>query len=224
MRNIFMVDHEESIREISSQYLQREKFMVETFSSAEELLFRLQSVFPDMFILDLMTSPKADLEIYIDICKRSGLPVIFTAVDPQSLEALRSQELHFCDSLLKPFSPRELLSRVRMGFRRSALPLIPEEVISTGNLRINPNDRHITVNDREIMLTPQEYELLLLLSQQPQRTFNRPELLDRIWGCDYVGEERAVDNLVKRLRKKLRQNGSDKNVKTVWGCGYRFDE
>lgn len=224
MRNIFIIDDEESILELSSQYLKRERFGVETFSSAEQMLFRLQSVFPDMFILELMPSNESNLEIYNDLCRRSGLPIIFTSADAQVLDSFRRQEMSGCDYLLKPFSPRELLSRVRMGFRHSALPLMPEEIISTGNLTINPNDRHITVNDRNVMLTPQEYELLLLLVQQPQRTFNRPELLDRIWGCDYVGEERAVDNLVKRLRKKLKQYGSDKNVKTVWGCGYRFDE
>jgi len=224
MRNIFIVDNEEGILELSSQYLKREKFGVETFSSVEQMLFRLQSVFPDMFILDLAPLKESDLEIYNDLCKRSGLPVIFTSADVHLLDIFRGQEMGGCDYLLKPFSPRELLSRVRMGFRHSALPLLPEEIIGIGNLRINPNDRHITVNSREVMLTPQEYEMLLLLAQQPQRTFNRPELLDRIWGCDYVGEERAVDNLVKRLRKKLKENGSDKNVKTVWGCGYRFEE
>jgi DNA-binding response OmpR family regulator len=74
------------------------------------------------------------------------------------------------------------------------------------------------------MLTPKEYELLLLLVQQPHRTFNRQELLDRVWGFDYVGGVRAVDDLVKRLRRKLRESGSESNVKTIWGYGYRFDD
>lgn len=224
MRNIFIVDHEESILEITSQYLQRERFMVETFSSVEGLLFRLQSAFPDMLILDLLSPNQDIMELYGDICKRSGLPVIFTSSNVEAINECRRMELSGCDYLSKPFSPRELLSLVRRGFRHSPQPLFLEEIISTGNLRINPNDRHISVNEREVLLTPQEYELLLLLVQQPQRTFNRLEILDRIWGCDYVGEERAVDNLVKRLRKKLKENGSDKNVKTIWGCGYRFDE
>jgi len=224
MRSIFMVDREKDNQAIFSQCLNREGFKVETFSSMEALVVRLQCVFPDMFIFDIILSDQDGLKFYSDICKRSGLPVIFTAADAETIKEVRNLELAGCDFLIRPFSPRELLSRVRMGFRHSALPIFPEEIFEIGNLKINPNNRHTTVDDSVVMLTPQEYELLLLLVQQPQRTFNRPELLDRIWGCDYVGEERAVDNLVKRLRKKLKENGSNKNVKTIWGCGYRFDE
>lgn len=224
MRNIFIVDTEESMLEITSQYLTRERYRVETFDSMEKLLFRLQSAYPDMFILEIIPPCQTFMEIYSDLCKRSGLPLIFTSADTVLIDECKRLELASCDFLIKPFSPRELLSRVRMRFRHAALPLLPEKIIETGSLRIDPNNRHITVADKEVMLTPQEYELLLLLAEQPQRTFNRPEILDRIWGWDYVGEERAVDNLVKRLRKKLIQSGSDKNVKTIWGCGYRFDE
>ncbi len=224
MPSIFIVDNEESTLEITSKYLIRERYQVETFSSVEALLFRLQAAFPDMFILNIMSPSQESLDLYRDFFIRSGLPVIFTVTNAEALQDFRELDLAGGDFLIKPFSPRELLSRVRMGFRHSALPLLPEAILAIGNLKINPSDRHTTVDDREVMLTPQEYELLLLLIQQPQRTFNRPELLDRIWGCDYVGEERAVDNLVKRLRKKLKENGSNKNVKTVWGCGYRFDE
>lgn len=224
MRNIFIVDNEESILEIASKCLQRERFKVETFSTVEALLFRLQSKFPDMFIFDIISPTQQSLELYRDICKRSGLPVILTVANTETIKEYEDLDLCGGAFLIKPFSPRELLSRVRMGFRHSVLPILPDEVLEIGNLKINPNDRHTTVNEKEVMLTPQEYELLLLLAQQPKRTFNRLELLDRIWGCDYVGEERAVDNLVKRLRKKLRSNGSDKNVKTVWGYGYRFEE
>jgi len=224
MRTIFVLDNEENIRDIISQYLLREGFKVETFPCLESLMQRLQAVFPDMFILDLMLPDQDSFTFYNDISRRSGLPVIFTTVPGAGLEEKIIPETNRYEYLIKPFSPRELVSYVRTVFRHSSLPSLPEEIMEIGNLKINPNDRHTISDGKEVMLTPQEYELLLLLVQQPQRTFTRQELLDRIWGCDYVGEERAVDNLVKRLRKKLKENGSSNNVKTIWGCGYRFDD
>lgn len=224
MRTIFVIDDEENIRYIISEYLLREGFHVETFASVEDALERLQSGFPDMFILDIMLPGKDGLEFCRDIRSRSGVPVIFISARGEEIDRILGLELGGDDYLTKPFSPRELVARVRSIFRRASIPMIPEEVLTNGNLTINPNDRRITVGNREVMLTPKEYELLLLLVQQPQRTFNRQELLDRVWGCDYVGGTRAVDDLVKRLRKKLRDSGSDKNVKTIWGYGYRFED
>ncbi|HWP96926.1 MAG TPA: response regulator transcription factor [Syntrophomonadaceae bacterium] len=224
MRTIFVVDDEENIRYIISEYLLREGFTVETFGSVEAALARLQSGFPDMFILDIMLPGKDGLEFCRDIRSRSGVPVIFISARGEEIDRVLGLELGGDDYLTKPFSPRELVARVRSIFRRASIPIIPEELLETGNLRINPNDRRITVENSEVMLTPKEYELLLLLAQQPQRTFNRQELLDRVWGCDYVGGNRAVDDLVKRLRKKLRESGSSNNVKTIWGYGYRFED
>lgn len=219
-----MVDDEENIRYIISEYLLREGFQVETFPSVEEAMVRLQSGFPDMFILDIMLPGKDGLEFCRDIRSRSGVPVIFISARGEEIDRILGLELGGDDYLTKPFSPRELVARVRSIFRRASIPVIPEELLEVGNLRINPNDRRITVDQTEVMLTPKEYELLLLLAQQPQRTFNRQELLDRVWGCDYVGGTRAVDDLVKRLRKKLREGGSNNNVKTIWGYGYRFED
>ncbi|MEN6389968.1 MAG: response regulator transcription factor [Syntrophomonas sp.] len=224
MRSIFVVDDEENIRYIIKEYLAREGFHIETFASAEEVSERLQSGFPDMFILDIMLPGKDGLEFCKDLRTRSGLPVIFISARGDEIDRILGLELGGDDYLTKPFSPRELVARVRSIFRRSAQPIIPDEALELGNLKINPNDHHISVEGREVMLTPKEYELLLLLASQPQRTFTRQELLDRVWGCDYVGGARAVDDLVKRLRKKMRESGSNRNVKTIWGYGYRFED
>lgn len=224
MRSIFIVDEEKNIRFTIAEYLTREGYKVETFFSPDDVLLRLESGFPDMFILDLMLSGQEGLAFCQDIKMRSGIPVIFLFAHGKETERIQDLQLENEDYLTKPFSPRELVTRVRSIFRRYALPMVPEKNLEIGNLRIKPNDHHTSIDDQEIMLTPMEYELLLLLARQPQRCFNRQELLDRIWGCDYVGDNRAVDSLVKRLRKKLRENGSSKNVKTIWGYGYRFEE
>lgn len=224
MQRIFVVDDEENIRHLISQYLMREGFSVETFGSVEEVLERLQLGYPDMFILDIMLPGKDGLEFCRDLRKRSGVPVIFISARGEEMDRVLGLELGGDDYLTKPFSPRELVARVRSVFRRTSGPALPEEVLESGNLKFYPADRRILVGDKEVMLTPKEYELLVLLLQHPQRTFNRQELLDRIWGYDYFGGARAVDDLVKRLRKKLRERGSQKNIKTIWGYGYRLDD
>lgn len=224
VRTIFVADNEENTRMVIKKYLAREGFCVETYSSAEELVARLQTAFPDMFILDIILCGTEDLEFYYDIRKRSGLPVIVIFPGDEEADNDLKANLSGCEYLTRPLGPRELVAKVRSILRHSSFPANQEEILERGNLRVDPNNRHTTVDTTEVMLTPQEYELLLLLARQPQRTFTRQEILDRIWGYDYVGEIRAVDNLVKRLRKKLRESGSAKNVKTVWGWGYRFDE
>lgn len=224
MRTIFVVDDEDNIRYIIKEYLVREGFKVETFASIEELNVRLQSGYPDMFILDIMLPGQDGLEFCRNIRSRSGLPVVFISARGDEIDRILGLEMGGDDYLTKPFSPRELVARVRSIFRRSNYSGLPEETLEIDHLRINSGDRIVTVDGKEVMLTPKEYELLLLLAQQPQRTFNRQELLDRVWGCDYVGGTRAVDDLVKRLRKKLRESGSINNVKTIWGYGYRFED
>ncbi len=224
MRTIYVVEGEETTRNIISEYLIREKFKVETFASVKEVLERMQSGFPDMFILDIVLPVKECFEFYQGIRNRSGLPVILIADQGEEIDRIWAIESGDYNFLTKPCSPRELVSLVRSLFRYSAVPIITEELVEIGNLKIDPNVRHTTVDEQEVMLTPMEYEFLLLLAGQPQRTFNRQELLDRVWGCDYVGSNRAVDDLVKRLRRKLRERGARKNVKTIWGYGYRFEE
>lgn len=196
---------------------------MEAFSSTEELSLRLVSGYPDMFILDIMLPGKDGLEFCRDIRQRSGVPVIFISARRKTLDRIIGLEIGGDDYLAKPFSPRELIARVRSVFRRTAAPPDPTTFLEAGNLKIFPGDRLVMVEDKEVPVTPKEFELLTLLVQHPKRTFNRQELLDRVWGYDYVGGSRAVDDLVKRLRKKLKEGGSQKNVNTIWGYGYRLD-
>lgn len=224
MQSIFVVDDEENIRHLISQYLLREGFQVETFASVEEVNNRLQTAYPDMFILDIMLPGKDGLEFCREIRKRSGIPVIFISARGEEMDRVLGLELGGDDYLSKPFSPRELVARVRSVFRRTFVSRGPGEVIEIGSLKIYATDRRVMVRDKEVMLTPKEYEMLMLLVQHPRRTFNRQELLDRVWGYDYMGDVRAVDELVKRLRRKLRDYEPKNTIKTIWGYGYRFDD
>lgn len=223
MSTIFVVDDEENIRFLISQYLQNEGFIVESFSSVEDLSQRLKSGYPDMFILDIMLPGQDGLEFCREIRQRSGVPVIFISARRKALDRIMGLEIGGDDYLSKPFSPRELIARVRSVFRRTLAPPDPQNYLQAGNLKLVPVDRLVLIDGQEIAVTTKEYELLALLVQHPQRTFNRQELLDRVWGYDYDGSERAVDDLIKRLRKKLKENGSETNIHTIWGYGYRLN-
>jgi len=170
-----------------------------------------------------MLPGKDGLEFCRDIRQRSGVPVIFISARRKALDRIIGLEIGGDDYLAKPFSPRELVARVRSVFRRTLTPSDTTKSLEAGNLKIFPADRLILVDDKEIQITSKEFDLLVLLVQHPKRTFNRQELLDRVWGYDYVGGTRAVDDLVKRLRKKLKEGGSHRNISTIWGYGYRLD-
>ncbi|HWP96004.1 MAG TPA: response regulator transcription factor [Syntrophomonadaceae bacterium] len=222
MRTIFVVDNEENLRFTIGEYLIREGFKVEAFASLEEFMLRLQSGLPDMFILNLLPTSEC-LEFCQEVKIHTGVPAIFIFPRKETIGDLSDLKLDDKDYMFKPFNPRELVARVVTVFRRSPLPVLPEDQLVIGNIRINPNDRYTMIDNSEVLLTTKEYELLLLMARQPQRSFNRQELLDRIWGYGYSGNERAVDDLVKRLRKKLRDNNATKNILTLWGYGYRFE-
>jgi DNA-binding response OmpR family regulator len=223
LNTIFVVDDEENICLLISQYLQNEGFVVESFSSVEELSLRLELGYPDMFILDIMLPGQDGLKFCREIRQRSGIPVIFISARRKVLDRIMGLEIGGDDYLSKPFSPRELIARVRSVFRRTQTHTDPQYYLQAGNLKLVPSDRLILIDGEEFAVTAKEYELLALLVQYPQRTFNRQELLDRVWGYDYEGSERAVDDLIKRLRKKLKESGSETNIHTIWGYGYRLN-
>lgn len=223
MSTIYVVDDQDNIRSLISQYLQKEGYTVESFSSVEELALRLETGYPDMLILDIMLPGQDGLDFCRQLRQSSGVPVIFISARRKALDRITGLEIGGDDYLAKPFSPRELVARVRSVFRRTMVPPDPQDYLLSGNLKLIPGDRIALIAGEELALSAKEYDLLALLAQNPQRTFNRQELLDRIWGYDYEGSERAVDDLVKRLRRKLNDNASETNIETIWGYGYRLD-
>jgi Response regulators consisting of a CheY-like receiver domain and a winged-helix DNA-binding domain len=202
LSTIFVVDDEENIRLLISQYLKIEGFTVESFATVDELSGRLESGYPDMFILDIMLPGQNGLEFCKEIREKSAVPIIFISARRKALDRITGLEIGGDDYLSKPFSPRELIARVRSVLRRTMVSSTPQKSVQVGNLKLMMGDRLILIDDQEFAVTTKEYELLALLVQNPQRTFNRQELLDRVWGYDYDGSDRAVDDLVKRLRKK----------------------
>lgn len=225
VKKIFILDDEPDILEIIKKYLIREGYLVEPFSSAESLLESTDFASADMFILDIMLPGEMDgLELCRQIRKKSNVPIIFVSAKGEELDRIIGLELGGDDYLVKPFSPRELVARVKTVFRRMDARGREQELIEHNGLRIMPVAREVLLNNQKIELTGKEYELLVLLLQNLNSAFSRQRLLDLVWGYDYVGDIRAVDDLVKRVRRKLREAGSPVSIATVWGYGYKIEE
>lgn len=223
MQTIWVVDDEKNIRELIRRYLEKDGFSVRTFTTAEELSSALISSTPDMFILDIMLPGADGLTLCREIRDNYDLPVIFVSARGEEFDRVLGLELGADDYLAKPFSPRELVVRVKNIFRR-AQPADPtNRQINLDNLSVFAGQRKVTVNGDEINLTAKEFDLLALLAAEPGRSFSRALLLENIWGYDYEGDESAVDSTVKRVRKKLREKGTRPEITTVRGYGYRFD-
>ena len=224
MKTIFLVEDDEQIRYLIQQYLRKEGFQVEAFGSAEEIKPRLQNGYPDMFILDIMLPGQDGLELCRELRRQLDVPIIFVSARGEEVDRIVGLELGGDDYLAKPFSPRELVVRVKNIFRRTLPGARGEQALRLGTLECHPEERRVLCGEQDLSLTAKEYDLLLLFIRHPRRAFSRQELLDLVWGLDYVGDDRAVDDLVKRVRRKLREHGSTVEIETVWGHGYKLND
>lgn len=223
MTEIWVVDDEENIRNLVRHYLEKENYKVRTFTSAEAVESALITGTPDMFILDIMLPGSDGLSLCRKIRENYNMPIIFVSARGEEFDRVLGLELGADDYLAKPFSARELVVRVKTIFRR----LQPAEDLTSKltlkNMVIYPDLRKLTINGEEVSLSSKEYDFIYLLASSPGRPFSRDMLLEKIWGYDYEGEERAVDDTVKRIRKKIREKEALPEVSTVWGYGYRLD-
>jgi len=225
MNIIWVLDDEENIRNLIRRYLEKEGYRVRTFATAEELNNALVSSKPDMFILDIMLPGEDGLSLCRSIRESYDLPIIFVSARGEEFDRVLGLEMGGDDYLAKPFSPRELIIRVKNIFRRlqPAESGTEKKELSYENMTISPEKRIVTVNDEEINFTGKEFDLFFVLAGSPNRPFSREMLLEKIWGLDYEGEERAIDDTIKRIRKKIREKGARPRLTTVWGYGYKFD-
>jgi len=225
MSDVWVLDDEENIRNLVKRYLEKEGYRVRTFASAEELNTALVSSSPDMFILDIMLPGEDGLSVCRTIRESSDLPIIFVSARGEEFDRVLGLELGGDDYLAKPFSPRELIIRVNNIFRRlKAAEEKPKQIdLVYQNMTISPVKRTVAINGEPVGFTGKEFDLLYLLAASPHRPFSREALLEKVWGHDYEGEERAVDDTVKRIRKKIRAKGARPKLTTVWGYGYKFD-
>ena len=217
---IYIVEDDPNIREIVKAYLMKEGYQVKVLGDAEAAWAYQQQEQPEMWILDIMLPGMDGYELCKRIREKSDVPIIIISAKDEEVDKILGLELGGDDYLTKPFSPRELVARVKRLFKR--VNLQPEKeavhVLTMGPLEVKHDDRRVFWHKEEIDVTQKEYDLVYHLIQHHNRAFSREELLTLIWGDDYFGSDRAVDDLVKRLRKKM----EGLPIETVWGYGYRL--
>ena len=225
---ILVVDDEASIRELLTFNLKKNGYEVTAAADGREALAKAAGM--DLVLLDIML-PEVD---GLEVCRRlkadpqtSGIPIIMLTAKAEEIDRVLGLELGADDYVVKPFSMRELLARVKAVLRRSAKDSQSEkgreETLTIGGLRLDFSSYQAWLHDNPIALTPKEYELLKLLVTNPGRAFSRDELLERIWGYEYYGDTRTVDVHIRHLRAKLKDDENiSKAIETVRGIGYRF--
>jgi DNA-binding response OmpR family regulator len=223
---ILVVDDEPSIGEVVSLYLEQAGYRVTVVRDGQAALDALAREQPDLVVLDLML-PKVDgLEITRRLRSGGNTPIIMLTARKEETDRIVGLEMGADDYVVKPFSPRELVSRVKAVLRRvnSTSADSRPQALTFGSVRVDPNTRQVLVQGREVSLTVKEFDLLWTLATHPRQVFNRDQLLDLVWGVTEYVDPSTVTVHVRRLREKIEADPSDpKHIQTIWGVGYRFD-
>ncbi|RIK46339.1 MAG: DNA-binding response regulator [Chloroflexi bacterium] len=225
-QTILIVDDEPTILEILSLYLRRDGYKTLQALDGEEALALARSHHPDLLILDIMLPKRSGLEVASKLRHEYPVPIIFLSARGDEADRITGLELGGDDYVVKPFSPREVVARVRAVLRRSPSAQGADDAreVVVGDLRIRPAERSVTVASREVDLTAKEFDLLLFLAKHPRQVFPRDRLLDRVWGFEAVVDESTVTVHIRRLREKIEVDPSHpKRVVTVWGVGYKLE-
>nr|WP_255648018.1 response regulator transcription factor [Pseudalkalibacillus hwajinpoensis] len=218
-----LVDDEESILDVSRRYLERDGYHVITATDGQEAISRWEKEKPDLIVLDLMMPIKDGIEVAEEIRSVDDVPIIMLTALGQERDRLLGLTVGADDYLTKPFSPRELVLRVRNILRRTKRQHVPS-LITFGELTIDESRRKVTINGAEVELTVKEFNLLYLLASHPSRVFPRSQLIEAIWGYEFDGDVNTINVHVRRLREKIEKDSAAPNwIKTVWGIGYKFE-
>jgi DNA-binding response OmpR family regulator len=223
---ILVVDDEPSIGEVVSIYLRRAGYQVVVARDGQEALEALAKQPPDLVVLDLML-PKVDgLEITRRLRAEGDTPIIMLTARREEADRIAGLEMGADDYVVKPFSPQELVSRVKAVLRRtrSSAPSSAERPLVFDDLHIDPKTRLVEVNGEEKSLTAKEFDLLWVLARHPRQVLNRNQLLDLVWGLTEYVDPSTVTVHVRRLREKIEADPSNpRHIQTVWGVGYKFE-
>jgi DNA-binding response OmpR family regulator len=223
MKTVLVVDDEPKIVALARDYLEHAGFAVLTASDGPAALEALRRHRPELVVLDLGLPGMDGLDVTRQIRRDSSLPIVMLTARDDEVDKLVGLELGADDYLTKPFSPRELVARVKAVLRRSERPDEPADLIRAGDVTLDVPRMRVDVEGRAVDLTPTEFGLLATLARQPGRIFTRSQLLDAIHGVAFESYERAIDTHVKNLRRKLEPDPHEpRYVLTVHGVGYRF--
>jgi two-component system response regulator ResD len=226
-KTILVVEDEASIAEVVSLYLKRAGYSVQMASDGRQAMHLFEKEMPDFVILDLMLPQVDGLSLTRWLRDRSNVPIIILTARREEIDRIGGLEMGADDYVVKPFSPQELVSRVRAVMRRTGreqLESANERSLEFDDLKIDPRTRVVAIHDAPIELTAKEFDMLYLLAQHPKQVFTREQLLERIWGGALYIDPGTVTVHVRRLREKIEVDPSHPTrLLTVWGVGYKFE-
>lgn len=230
-QKILIVDDDSNIAELISLYLTKEMYETKTAGDGEEALALFDTFQPDLVMLDLMLPGKDGYEVCREMRQKNDTPIIMLSAKGETFDKVLGLELGADDYIIKPFDTKELVARVKAVLRRyhsstpkpASVPAAPgAKIVEYPGLIINQTNYSVIYNGETIDMPPKEMELLYFLASQPNQVFTREQLLDHIWGYEYIGDTRTVDVHIKRLREKIKDHETWA-IRTVWGIGYKFE-
>lgn len=222
---IYIADDEANIRHIIKSFLTKEGYEVETFSDGRSILEAFSEKGADMLVIDIMMPEIDGYSLCSLIRQKSSVPIIIVSAKDTEPDKIAGLTLGSDDYLTKPFSPMELIARMKSIFRRIEMDKnepLNSNMLHFSDIKINPDIKQCESNGKDIGLTGMEFSLLYYLVKNKERAVSRSELLDKVWGFEDEVETRATDDMIKRIRKKLTDSGSKLKIDTVWGFGFRI--
>jgi DNA-binding response OmpR family regulator len=227
IKKIYIADDEKNIRDLMFHFLTNEGFAVKSFSTGDELYAAFMKDNADLVILDVMMPGTDGLTISTRIRDISNVPIVIVSARDSEIDRITGISLGSDDYLTKPFSPMELVARVKAIFRRIDRDIKPKDeakVYEFANIRAELLSRDVWVGNSKIDLTPTEFSLVIYMIENRSKAVSREELLKNVWKFDFEADTRATDDVVKRLRKKLVNAGSTAKIEAVWGYGFKLEE
>ena len=224
---VLIVEDDPDTTELVRLYLARDGHRVLTATSGTEGLHIAKKAEPDLVVLDLMLPGLDGMEVCRALREGSDVPVVMLTARVEEEDRLAGLDLGADDYVTKPFSPRELAARVRAVLRRTARDALEQgpEKLQRGDITVDLGKRTVHIGETQVVLTPTEFRILVLLVREPGRVFTRDVIIDRVFGYDFDGFDRTVDAHVSNLRRKLKtKEGGPSYISTVYGAGYRFDD
>ena len=226
-QKILIVDDDENIAELISLYLTKECFETKIVYDGESALLQLDTFRPNLILLDLMLPGIDGYQVCREIRKSNNVPIIMLSAKGETFDKVLGLELGADDYIIKPFETKELVARVKAVLRRYQMPAESAPVGATvqcvdyPDLMINLSHYSVQYCGKTVEMPPKELELLYFLASSPNQVFTREQLLDHIWGYEYIGDTRTVDVHIKRIREKIKDH-ANWSIETVWGIGYKF--
>ncbi|MCR5487264.1 MAG: response regulator transcription factor [Lachnospiraceae bacterium] len=226
-QKVLIVDDDENIAELISLYFTKECFDIMIAGDGEQALKAFDSYRPDLILLDLMLPGMDGYQVCREIRAKSTVPIIMLSAKGEVFDKVLGLELGADDYMEKPFDSKELIARAKAVLRRShpqteASEANDAKIVSYPDLTINLTNYSVLYYGKSVDMPPKEIELLFFLASSPNQVFTREQVLDNIWGYDYLGDSRTVDVHIKRLREKFKDHASWR-ISTVWGIGYKFE-